>query len=71
MKNSIEKKELIKINTKLRSGDQKLIHDMTGFTTDYVRMVLDPNNARKSPKIIEAAKQVIENRETLIKEFQK
>lgn len=71
MKNSIEKKELTKINLHLRSGDQKLIHDMTGFTTDYIRMVLDPENSRKNIKIVQAAKEVIKSRETLIQNFQK
>lgn len=49
----------------LRSGDQRFIAETTGYTEDYVNMVL--NDKRKNLKIVRAAELIIENRKKLRK----
>jgi len=54
---------LEEINELLRKGDQRLISELVGCTSDYVGMVL--RGERKSEKIIQVANEVIDNRDNL------
>jgi hypothetical protein len=54
-----------RLGEELIVGDRKTISKMTGFTRDYVRKVL--MGVRHNDDIIQAAEQIIQMRETLIK----
>lgn len=55
------------LKKKLRYGDYGTIAELTGYSTDYVRKVI--NDKRHNTDVIEATKKVIQSRETLKKEL--
>lgn len=57
------------INDNTERGDVKLIHRMTGFTSDYIQDCLNPENCRKNERVFEAARDVIKNRQLLLQKY--
>lgn len=70
MKSGGEKiKTVEEIKAEIKIGDIYTIHKMTGFTTDYIGMVL--GKRRKSEKVLEAATILLNAKAKLIKDFPK
>lgn len=54
------------IKEKMEPADATTISKLTGFTSDYVRKVID--GQRNSERVLEVAQKVIKNREELFKQ---
>ena len=52
---------------RVRTGERDLIAELTGFSTSYVKMVLQGN--RHNDTVIKIAKEIVETREAKIKEL--
>lgn len=62
------------IKLQLRIGEQIIIAEMADCTNEYVSYILNckkPAKGKKAKRVLEAAQQVIENRQQLSKNFKK
>jgi hypothetical protein len=59
--------KISEIKNKMRVGDIQVIAQGTGYTADYVKMVL--RGVRKSQKVVDAAEMVVNNRLAMIEKL--